>query len=146
MNQLTHWNPFKSLARSEPGTGFDRLLREFGMRPFVGQFDVPDIRIDVSESDKAYTIRADIPGARKEDIDVAIEGREVSISARSGSTTEKEDETSLYTERSEGQVYRCFALPADLDDKGAQAKYEQGVLILTLPKKANGTNRRIKVS
>ena len=102
MNQLTHWNPFKSLARSEPGTGFDRLLREFGMRPFVGQFDVPDIRIDVSESDKAYTIRADLPGARKEDIDVAIEGREVSISARSGSTTEKEDETSLYTERSEG--------------------------------------------
>ena len=146
MNQLTHWNPFKALTRSEPGGGFDQLFRDFGMRPFFGQFDVPDIRIDVGENDKAFTIRADIPGAKKEDIDVAVDGRQVSITARSASRTEKKDETFLYTERSEGQVSRSFMLPAEIEDGQAEAKYEDGVLKLMLPKKANGNNHRIKVS
>lgn len=146
MNQLTHWNPFKAMARVEPGSGLDQLFRDFGMRPFAAQFDVPDIRIDVSESDKAYTIKADIPGAKKDDIDVAVDGRQVSITSRSSSKTEKKDETSLYTERSEGQVYRSFTLPAEVDQKGAQAKYENGVLSLTLPKRANGNNHRVKIS
>lgn len=146
MNQLTHWNPFRSLARSEPTGGFDQLFRDFGMRPLLGQFDLPEIRIDVGESDKAYTIKADIPGMKKEDIDVAVEGRQVSISARSSRQAERKDETSLYTERNEGQVYRSFLLPAEVDDSGAEAKYENGVLNLTLPKRADAGHRRLKVS
>jgi HSP20 family protein len=146
MNQLTHWNPFKAMARAEPNGGIDQLFRDFGMRPLLGQLDVPDIRIDVSESDKAYTIQADIPGAKKEDIDVTVDGRQVSITAKSSRSTEKKDETSLYTERSEGQVFRSFTLPAEVDSKGAEAKYADGVLSLTLPKRSNGSNQRIKVS
>jgi HSP20 family protein len=146
MNQLTHWNPFKALARNEAGGGFDQLFRDFGVRPFFGQFDVPDIRIDVGENDKAFTIRADIPGARKEDIDVAVDGRQVSITARSASRTEKQDETFLYTERSEGQVSRSFMLPAEVEDTQAEARYEGGVLKLMRPNKAMGNNHRIKVS
>lgn len=144
MNQLTHWNPFKALARSESNSGFEQLFRDFGLRPIVGQLEVPDIRIDVNESDKAYLVKADIPGAKKEDIDVAVDGRQVTISAKSSS--EKKDETALYCERTEGQVYRSFMLPAEVDESGAEAKYEDGVLNLTLPKKANGSTRRVKVS
>lgn len=146
MSQLTHWNPFKALTRAEGSGGIDQLFREFGMQPFFTRLAVPDIRIDVSESDKAYTIKADIPGAKKEDIDVSVEGRQVSITARSSRKSETKDETSLYSERSEGQVFRSFTLPAEVDDKGAEAKYADGVLSLTLPKKSNGNNHRVKVS
>ena len=146
MNQLTHWNPFKSLARNEAGGGFDQLLRDFGVRPFFGQLDVPDIRIDVGENDKAFTIRADIPGAKKEDIDVAVDGRQVSITARSASRTEKKDETFLYTERSEGQFSRSFMLPAEVEDGQAEAKYEDGVLKLNLPLREKRYGKSIKVS
>jgi len=146
MNQLTHWNPFQAMARTDANAGFDQLLREFGMRPFFARYDVPDIRIDVGETDQAYTIKADIPGAKKEDIDVAVEGRQVSITAKSSRSAEDTDDAMFYTERSEGQVYRSFTLPAEVEDKGAEAKYADGVLTLTLPKRAFGNNQRIKVS
>lgn len=146
MKQLTHWNPFKTLARQEPSSGFDEYFRNFGMSPLLSQIEVPDIRLDVSETDKAYTIKADIPGAKKEDIDVSVDGRQVTISATMSRKTEKKGESSLYTERSEGQVYRSFTLPTEVDNKSAQAHYENGVLDLMLPKKSNGNERRLKIS
>jgi HSP20 family protein len=146
MNPLIHWNPFKAMTRAEAAGTFDPLFRDFGMRPLFTQLDMPDIRIDVSETDKAYAIKADIPGAKKEDIDVAVDGRQVSITARSFRSTDKKDETSLYSERSEGQVFRSFTLPAEIDDKGAEATYTDGVLSLSLPKRAAGNNHRVKVS
>jgi HSP20 family protein len=146
MNQLTHWNPFKSLSRFGASNEFDELLRNVGLRPFVGQFDVPDIRVDVDEGDKAYTVKADIPGVKKEDIDVSVEGRQVTICATTSAKSEKKDKTSLYTERSEGRVFRSFALPEEVDGSNAQARYENGVLDLTLPKKSNGNAKRIAVS
>lgn len=80
MKQLSHWNPFKSLARAEPA-GFDEYFRNFGVAPFIGKVEIPDIRLDISETEKTYAIRADIPGAKKEDIDVFIDGSQVTISA-----------------------------------------------------------------
>lgn len=146
MNQLTHWNPFKALTRAASPFEFDDVFRAFPMRPLLDTMQVPDIRVDVSETDTAYAIKADIPGAKKEDIDVSVEGRLVTISARTAKESEKKDATSLYRERSEGQVFRSFSLPGDVDQAKAEARYENGVLDLTLPKKGNGNNHRIKVS
>lgn len=146
MTQLTHWNPFKSLARTSPKVEFDDFFQGFGMRPFLEQLNVPDIRLDVSETDKAYAIKADIPGVKKEDIEVSAEGRQVTISATTSRESEKKDKTSLYTERCEGQIFRSFTLPSEVDGKGATAHYENGVLDLTLPKLANANGNRIKVS
>ena len=146
MNHLTHWNPFKSLAKAEASGGFDDLLRGFGLRPLLNRFDVPEIRLDVNENDKAYLIKADIPGVDKENIEVTVDGRQVTITAKSTREATRTDETSLYSERSEGQVYRSFALPAEVDSKTAQAHYDKGVLALTLPKKADGNGKRIAVS
>lgn len=146
MSQLTHWNPFKSLARSAPLAEVDELFRNFGVRPFLSKLEVPDIRLDVSENNMTYTVKADIPGVNKEDIDISVDGRQVTISATSSSKSEKKGETSLYTERSEGQVYRSFTLPAEVDSTNAQAHYENGVLDITLPKKASGSDQRVKVS
>lgn len=146
MSQLTHWNPFKSLVRSAPLAEVDDLFRNFGIRPFLNKLEVPDIRLDVSEDNMTYTVKADIPGVNKEDIDIAVDGRQVIISATSAHKSEKKGETSLYTERSEGQVYRSFTLPVEVDSTNAQAHYENGVLDLTLPKKASGSDHRVKVS
>ena len=146
MTQLTHWNPFKSLAKASPQVEFDDIFRGFGMRPFFEQLQVPDILLDVSGTDKAYAIKADIPGVKKEDIDISVDGRQVTISAVTSKETEKKDKTSLYTERCEGQIFRSFTLPSEVDGKGAQARYDNGVLDLTLPKLSNGNGKRIKVS
>lgn len=146
MNQLTHWNPFKSMAKSAPLGDFEDLFPTFGMRPLLDRLQVPDIRLDVSETDSGYAIKADIPGVKKDDIDVSIDGRQVTINATTSEKSERKGMASLYTERCEGQVYRSFTLPSEVDAKAAQAHYENGVLDLTLPKKSNGNERRIKIT
>ena len=146
MANITRWNPFKNIARLEPP--FDQLVRDFGLRPFAGVENTPDCRIDVSEDDKAFKIKAEIPGVDKKDIDVAVEGNQISISAEiRRETKSKDDEKDLYTERYYGKVYRAFTLPSDLDSAKANAHYDNGVLTLTVPKKANGNgSKRITVN
>jgi HSP20 family protein len=146
MNQLTHWNPFKSLAMADLPGGIDELFRGFGMRPLAHAFQLPEIRLDVNENDKAYLVKADIPGVDKENIDVTVDGRLVTITAKATRESSRMDETSLYSERSEGQIYRSFSLPGDVDGKAAEAHYEKGVLALKLPKKTDGNGKRIKIS
>lgn len=148
MANLTHWNPFKNLARIDPATPFDDFFRGFGLRPSFRDIDVaPDFRIDVNEDDKAYRVKAEIPGVTKNDIEISVEGNQVAISAEvKRETKKKEDEKELYTERYFGKVFRSFTLPTDLDSAKADARYENGVLVLTLPKKGNGATRKIAVS
>lgn len=146
MTMLTRWNPAKSLARIEGGD-FEDLFRNFGLRSMFRDLELaPEIRIDVTESDGSYEVSADIPGVRKEDIDIAVDGSQVSITAETRRQTEqKKGEREVRSERYYGQVFRSFSLPTDVDDAKAQAHYENGVLTLHLPKKANGQQRRIKV-
>jgi HSP20 family protein len=147
MNQLTHWNPFKSLARIDTPATFDDFFRNFGMRPAWRGLDaLPDIRIDVSEDDKFYKIKADIPGVKKEDIDISVDGRQVEIAAESKHNLENKTESFLYTERNEGRVFRSFTLPMEIDSQHVDAKYDGGVLNLILPKMTTGKNCRIKVN
>ncbi|MGN2251917.1 Hsp20/alpha crystallin family protein [Frateuria sp. GZRe12] len=146
MTMLTRWNPLKPLSRTEPND-FDDLFRNFGLRAMFRDLEVaPEIRVDVSENDEAYDIQADVPGVRKEDIDITIDGNQVSITAEAKRESEKKNgHREVCTERYYGQVFRSFSLPTDVDDAKAQARYENGVLSLHLPKKGNGQQRRIKV-
>ena len=97
---------------------------------------VSSARIEVSESGKSYEIRTELPGATKDDIAVEIEGAHVSISARTNSQSEKKDgEKIIYSERSSESYGRLFELPQAVDSAAAVAKFENGVLTLTLPKK-----------
>jgi HSP20 family protein len=104
------------------------------------------IRIDVKEDDKSYLVHAELPGVKKEDINVSIDGNQVSISAEvKRDREEKQGEKVLRTERYYGKVYRAFALAQDVDQDGANARYENGVLELTLPKKQAAAQRRLAV-
>lgn len=107
---------------------------------------VPEMRVDVNEDDKAFRIRAEMPGVDKDDIDVSVQGNQVSISAELKRESDNKDEKEIIAERSWGKAYRAFTLPADVDGDRTEANYDKGVLTLTLPKKANGNVRRIAVS
>lgn len=126
---------------------FDDLFRGFFMRPvrFEGQQDV-QIKLDVSEDDKAYTVHAEIPGVKKEDIHVTVEGGQLAISAEIKNEKEiKEGNKVLRSERFYGRVSRSLALGQDIDDSAVAAKYVNGVLELSLPKRAVTETRRIAI-
>jgi HSP20 family protein len=126
---------------------FDDLLRGFFVRP-VGarQTDAPTMSVDVKERENAYAIHAEIPGVKKEDIHVSIDGAVVSISAERREEKEvKDGERSLRSERYFGKVSRSFELPQEVDEAQASAKYADGVLELVLPKKAATQAKRLAI-
>ena len=137
------------LLRYEPLAGrFDGLFNDL-FRPALvweGSPETAAIRVDVRETPAAYTVQAEIAGAKKEDIHVEIEGNEVQISVEVKRETEKkEGERVLRTERFFGKTARRFALPQEVDEAKAEAKFTDGVLELTLPKKAAVAGRRVAI-
>jgi HSP20 family protein len=130
---------------------FDDLLRGFFVRPvsFEGTHAQPQVaqfRVDVSENENAYEIRAEIPGVKKDEINISIDGDQVAISAEVKNEKDvKEGERVLRSERYYGKVYRAFQLGQTVDDNAAVAKYADGILELTLPKKAATSAKRISI-
>ena len=125
----------------------DEMLRGFFVRPMNLETAAPvQLRIDVSETEGAYSVRAEIPGVKKEDIHVAIEGNQVEISAEVKNEKEvKEGEKVLRSERYFGKVYRAFALGNDVDETATEARYADGILELKLPKKVTAKAKRITI-
>jgi HSP20 family protein len=118
---------------------FDPFFRRFfGSRDLTVPFEAQSIRIDVSETPERYTVKADIPGVKKEDIHVRIERNSVQIDATMNSEKEEKDTEGriIRSERYSGAVSRAFSLANDVDDAKSTAKYDGGVLTLELPKKA----------
>ena len=137
------------LDRYEPLAGrLDGLFNDF-FRPALvweNHSEPLPIRVDVRENSDAYTVQAELAGVRKEDIAVEIEGNEVTISAESKRDGEpKEGEKWLKSERFFGKTGRRFVLPQELDEARAVARFADGVLELTLPKKAAVTGRKITI-
>ena len=126
---------------------FETRLRDL-MRPlrFEGVERAPQIRIDLHEQDDCYMVKADIPGVRKEDIDVRIDRNQVTISAEvKKESEEKKDGRVLRSERQYGFASRSFALASEVDDGKADAKYQNGVLELRLPKRTGSAKRRLSI-
>lgn len=146
MTALTRFDPRKDLMPDS--------MPEF-VRSFMRMADWPvraaadDMKLDVSENDKEYLIKAEIPGARKEDISISVDGNYVTLSAEvkeeKKETRKHNGERTLLQEMRYGNVTRGFTLPHDVDDKSADAKYENGVLSLTLPKRAPTTSKAITI-
>lgn len=98
------------------------------------------------KNDKEYNVRAELPGVKKEDVNITIDGNHVAISAEvKKEKEEKKDEKVLRSERYYGRVYRSFTLDQDVDEAKSEAKYKDGVLELKLPKKTGATARRVTV-
>ena len=140
MNELR----VKDLFDMDPlESSFRNLLRPWRLE---GADRAPQIKIDLNEHDDCYMVKADIPGVRKEDIDVRIDRNQVTISAEvKQEKEEKKDGRVLRSERQYGFASRSFALASDIDDAKADAKYQNGVLELRLPKKATSSSKKLSI-
>ena len=104
------------------------------------------MKVDVAEKNGAYTVTAELPGVKKEDIHVTIDGAEVTLAAEVKREKEvTQDERVLHTERTFGKVSRSFSLPQEVDEAKAEAKFRDGVLELTLPKKAAAARKQVTI-
>ena len=138
MHNLTVYHPFAH-------AGFDDLIRGF-FRPVRVEKSAAPIKVDVVETDAAYVVKAEIPGVNKDEIQVSIEGDVVTIGAEVKREQETKDgERVLRTERYSGNVYRAFTLPVEIDEVSSTAKYENGVLELTLAKKPAAQGRKLTI-
>ncbi len=143
---LKTYEPLAEFVRANPFMDLISLT-DYPGRRIGGALRVePEIRMDVKEGTDAYHVKAEIPGVKKEDIRIVVEGNMVSISAEVRRFNETGTaQTVLCSELVEGKVARSFTLPVDIDDAKAEAKYENGILELTLPKKAGASTRTLPV-
>ncbi|HEX9180401.1 MAG TPA: Hsp20/alpha crystallin family protein [Burkholderiales bacterium] len=135
------------LQRYDPFGELDDLFRGFFVRPMtMEQRPHLQIKMDVSETDNAYLVRAEVPGVSKDDINITIDGNQVAISAEVKQEHEaREGEKLLRQERYFGKVYRAFSLAQDVDEATSSAKYNNGVLELTLPKRQAVSAKKLRV-
>lgn len=141
MNELK----VRDLFSADP---FDDAFRNF-LRPWVsrGVEMAPEIKVDIVESNGDYKLKAEIPGVRKEDIQIDIDDNKVSISAEvKKESEEKKDDRVIRSERQYGYASRSLWLDSPVDQSKSKAKYENGVLELTLPKKATATTKRLTIA
>lgn len=144
MANVTRFDPFNDLV--------DDLFKGFLVRPFSfeGRGDAGSghwrAKVDVAEKNGAYLVTAELPGVKKEDIHVAIDGAQVTLEAEVKREKEaSKDERTLHSERVYGKVVRSFTLPQEVDEAKAEAKFKDGVLELTLPKKAAAQRKQITI-
>jgi HSP20 family protein len=141
MASIQRFDPFNELV--------DDFFKGFLVRPVAydgrGETQIR-AKVDVTERNGAYVVAAELPGVKKEDIQVTIDGAQVTLAAETKREREVEkDERVLHTERTYGKVTRSFTLPQEVDEAKAEAKFRDGVLELTLPKKAAAQRKQISI-
>ena len=147
MANVVRFDPINELALLDPFRDLEGLFGSRHLRRMLR--DMPEeqsIRMDVTEDDKVYRIKAEVPGVNKEDISVSIDGNAVTIVAETHrEKEEKKGETVIRTERYYGRQSRSFTLAKEIDSERSGAKYENGILELTLPKREGSAARELKV-
>jgi HSP20 family protein len=141
MSNITRYDPFNDLV--------DDLFKGFLVRPMgyeAREAVAPRIKVDVAEKNGAYLVTAEVPGVKKDDIRVSVDGNQVTLEAEVKREREAtQDERVLHIERAYGKATRSFTLPQELDEAKVEAKYRDGVLELTLPKKAAAARKQITI-
>ena len=140
MRSLISYDPLTDTGADELFRGFFKPVRwEKAPAPVM-------IKMDVAETANGYLVHAEMPGVRKEDIDVSIEGNQVTITAEVKRESEtKEGDRLLRSERYFGNVYRSFTLPAELDEPKCEANYEKGILELKLVTRTGTPGKKLEV-
>ncbi len=147
-NNLSGFNPFNEISRFEPLKNLDEFFNNYrSAAPWSSREPEPRIKIDVSETDDTYLVKADAPGVPKEEIKVTVEGNFVMIEFEVKKETEKQEKgKALRSERYYGIQSRSFALAQDVDETRAEASYRDGVLELKLPKKPGSARTQLTIN
>lgn len=147
-NNLSNVNPFNEISRFEPLRSLDEFFNNYRLAtPWSSWETEPRIKIDVSETDDAYLVKADAPGVSKDDIKVTVEGNFITIEFEVKKEENQEEEgKTVRTERYYGLQSRSFALAQEVDESKAEATYKDGVLELKLPKKPGSARTQLTIS
>jgi HSP20 family protein len=146
MANITKVDPFNELFRFEPFRDAEAFLPGRLRRFFQDVQAEPTIRLDVTEDEKAYHVKAELPGVKKEDIAVEIDGNQVSLAAEvRREKEEKKGEKFVHSERYFGRQFRSFTLATPIERAAAQARFTDGVLELTLPKQAGKAAEKLAI-
>jgi len=147
MPNLIRSDLFHNFFPSKPINLMNRLL---ATDPFTSEYPLMDIKnmdVDIKENKEAFTVHAEIPGVKKEDISVTVDGNQLTIKAEvKQEKEEKKDEKVIYNERYYGQFLRSFTLDQPVDEAKSSAHYENGVLTLTLTKKKGSPSKQLSIS
>lgn len=137
-----------SITRHDPFSDLDDLFRGFMLHPVrMEGVQQPSIRMDVREDDQGYTVHAEMPGIRKEDLSITVDGSMVTITGEvKAAREEKKHERVIHSERYHGSVSRSFSVAQAIDRGAATARFEDGVLALRLPKSSGSRSNRIEVA
>jgi HSP20 family protein len=134
-NGLRQWNLLDD---------FDtEVSRLFEQEPAGGTFSPA---VDLHETEDAYVVKADMPGLKKDDIDLEIAENVVTIKGRREDTKEEKKKNFHRVERFHGSFQRSFMIPGGFDHDGVAADFKDGVLTVTLPKPAENKPKRISVN
>lgn len=144
---IARYEPMADIARSGMFPDIGNLFREFSLAPIMRGLELePRMKVDIEEADQNYVVRAEVPGAKKEDISVDIAGNMVSIRAEvKEERSDQKGRNMLRSERCFGEELRTFTLPQEVDESKAEAKYENGMLTLTLPKKQGAGGKKLTI-
>ncbi len=144
---IVNWTPFRDMEGF-----FDRYYNALGRAPMAG--NDAEMRkklqwrpsVDISETDKHYLIKAELPEVKKEDVDVSIENGVLTIAGERHYEAEEETETKHRIESMYGRFARSFTLPSDVDEAKISATSEHGVLKVRMPKMAAKAEDKVRVS
>jgi len=144
VSNLARFNPFRELT--EPFS--DDFFKGFALRPIYRMMDEQQqMKLDLKEDEKSYFVKAEMPGVHKDEIKGMIDGNQVSVTAEmKKEKEEKEGAKTIRSERFYGKIFRSFTLDQSIDQEHAAAKYQDGVLELTLPKKPGNHSKLLKIS
>jgi HSP20 family protein len=139
MASITRYDPFNELV--------DDFFKGFLVRPvaYEGRNALPRLSVDVAEKNGAYVVKGELPGVKKDDIRVSVDGAQVTLEAEVKQEKTADNERVLHTERAYGKVSRVFTLPQEVDEAAVEARFQDGVLELKLPKKQAAARKQITI-
>lgn len=145
MTQMTRYSPVRTLSdlQREVDDIFGRFFNESGSGNTSSATWAP--RTDLVESEGHYTLHLDVPGMTKDDISINVQNNTLTVSGERVIEQTKDDEERVRVERSYGTFHRTFALPSSVDASNIEAKYDNGVLTITVPKTETAARRRIEI-
>jgi HSP20 family protein len=143
---IERWDPFREAVSLRDA--MNTLLQESFVRPSgtSAQGGYAALPLDVCETEGEFVVRAALPGVKPDDVQITVHGDVLTIRGESQAEEDKQDRHWHLRERRLGAFQRSVSLPAPVDSDNAQARYEHGVLTLTLPKSESAKPRQIKVN